>query len=65
MPYWAEKTAFSRNTYSCAFGLYYTPNATVTFTSEALMDKYIGFDIDDKKTVACIIEKAKKNVTRN
>ena len=24
------------------------------------MDKYIGFDIDDKKTVACIIEKGKK-----
>ena len=24
------------------------------------MDKYIGFDIDDKKTVACLIEKGKK-----
>lgn len=24
------------------------------------MDKYIGFDIDDKKTVACVIEKGKK-----
>ncbi len=25
------------------------------------MDKYIGFDIDDKKTVACVIEKGKKD----
>ena len=24
------------------------------------MDKYIGFDIDDKKTVACVIETGKK-----
>jgi transposase len=35
-------------------------NATITFQSEALKDKYIGFDIDDKKTVACVIEKGKK-----
>ena len=26
-----------------------------------LMDKYIGFDIDDKKTVACIVQKGKKD----
>ena len=25
------------------------------------MDKYIGFDIDDKNTVACIVEKGKKD----
>jgi len=24
------------------------------------MDKYIGFDIDSKKTVACVVEKGKK-----
>jgi len=26
------------------------------------MDKYIGFDIDDKKTVACIVHKGKIDV---
>jgi len=26
------------------------------------MDKYIGFDIDDKKTVACVVQKDKKDV---
>ena len=26
------------------------------------MDKYIGFDIDDKKTVACIVQNGKKDV---
>lgn len=26
------------------------------------MDKYIGFDIDDKKTVACIVQKDKKDI---
>jgi len=25
------------------------------------MDKYIGFDIDDKKTVACVVQKGKKD----
>ena len=25
------------------------------------MDKYIGFDIDSKKTVACIVQKGKKD----
>jgi hypothetical protein len=24
---------------------------------ETLMDKYIGFDIDSKKTVACVVQK--------
>ncbi len=27
-----------------------------------LMDKYIGFDIDCKKTVACVVEKGKKDL---
>ena len=26
------------------------------------MDKYIGFDIDDKKTVACVVQEGKKDV---
>jgi len=26
------------------------------------MDKYIGFDVDDKKTVACIVQKDKKDI---
>ena len=26
------------------------------------MDKYIGFDVDSKKTVACVIEDGKKDV---
>lgn len=26
------------------------------------MDKYIGFDIDDKKTVACIVQEGKKDI---
>ncbi|HUS73393.1 MAG TPA: hypothetical protein VMY06_10035, partial [Sedimentisphaerales bacterium] len=26
-----------------------------------LMDKYIGFDIDDKKTVACVVQKGRKD----
>ena len=26
------------------------------------MDKYIGFDIDDKKTVACIVQNGKKDI---
>ena len=26
------------------------------------MDKYIGFDIDDKKTVACVVQKGKKDL---
>ena len=26
------------------------------------MDKYIGFDIDDKKTVACMVQKGKKDI---
>ena len=25
------------------------------------MEKYIGFDIDDKKTVACVVQKGKKD----
>ena len=25
------------------------------------MDKYIGFDIDSKKTIACVVEKGKKD----
>ena len=25
------------------------------------MDKYIGFDIDSKKTVACIVQKGEKD----
>jgi len=25
------------------------------------MDKYIGFDIDSKKTVACVVQKGKKD----
>ena len=25
------------------------------------MDQYIGFDIDDKKTVACVVQKGKKD----
>ncbi|AQT69285.1 hypothetical protein STSP2_02474 [Anaerohalosphaera lusitana] len=28
------------------------------------MDKYIGFDIDSKKTVACVVQKGKKIVSR-
>ncbi|MHC4477335.1 MAG: IS110 family RNA-guided transposase [Planctomycetota bacterium] len=28
------------------------------------MDKYIGFDIDSKKTVACVVEKGKKDIYR-
>ena len=26
------------------------------------MDKYIGFDIDDKKTAACIVQEGKKDI---
>ena len=26
------------------------------------MDKYIGFDIDCKKTVACVVQNGKKNI---
>ncbi|MBL7152786.1 MAG: hypothetical protein ISS79_03655 [Phycisphaerae bacterium] len=26
------------------------------------MDKYIGFDIDDKKTVACVVQNGKKDI---
>ena len=26
------------------------------------MDKYIGFDIDDKKTVVCVVQNGKKDV---
>ena len=26
------------------------------------MDKYIGFDIDDKKTVVCVVQKGKKDI---
>ena len=26
------------------------------------MDKYIGFDIDSKKTVACVVQKEKKDI---
>ena len=25
------------------------------------MDKYIGFDVDSKKTVACVVQKGKKD----
>ncbi|GAI13282.1 unnamed protein product, partial [marine sediment metagenome] len=25
------------------------------------MDKYIGFDIDSKKTIACVVQKGKKD----
>jgi len=28
---------------------------------ETLTDKYIGFDIDSKKTVACIVQKGEKD----
>ena len=27
------------------------------------MDKYIGFDIDSKKTVVCVVQKGKKDLT--
>ena len=30
------------------------------FTRTLTMDKYIGFDIDDKKTVACVVQKGGK-----
>jgi hypothetical protein len=37
-------------------------NATKPFiTVGAIMEKYIGFDIDDKKTVACVAQKGKKD----
>ena len=26
------------------------------------MDKYIGFDIDDKKTVACMVQAGQKDI---
>ena len=26
-----------------------------------MMEQYIGFDIDDKKTVACVVQKGKKD----
>ncbi len=26
------------------------------------MDKYIGFDIDSKKTIACVVQKGKKEM---
>jgi len=28
---------------------------------ETLMDKYIGFDIDNKKSVACVVQKGEKD----
>jgi hypothetical protein len=28
---------------------------------ETLIDKYIGFDIDSKKTVACIVQKGERD----
>jgi hypothetical protein len=37
-------------------------DATKPFiTGGAIMEKYIGFDIDDKKTVACVAQKGKKD----
>jgi len=39
----------------------YNPNSFFTsqqpFLRRLLMDKYIGFDVDDKKTIARMIEK--------
>jgi hypothetical protein len=32
------------------------------FLQEALMNKYIGFDIDRKKIVACVVENGKKDI---
>jgi len=32
------------------------------FLQEALMNKYIGFDIDSKKIVACVVENGKKDI---
>ena len=32
------------------------------YLQEALMDKYIGFDIDCKKVVACVVENGKKDI---
>ena len=32
------------------------------FSQEALMNKYIGFDIDSKKIVACVVESGKKDI---
>jgi hypothetical protein len=28
---------------------------------ETIMDKYIGFDVDSKKTVACVVQKGEKD----
>jgi hypothetical protein len=28
---------------------------------ETLMDKYIGFDIDSKKAIACVVQKGEKD----
>jgi len=28
------------------------------------MDKYIGFDVDSKKTVACVIQKGERDRSR-
>jgi hypothetical protein len=28
---------------------------------ETLMDKYIGFDLDSKKTVACVVQKGEED----
>ena len=37
-------------------------SATKPFISGgSIMEKYIGFDIDDKKTVACVVQKNKKD----
>jgi hypothetical protein len=32
------------------------------FSQVPLMDKYIGFDIDSKKIVACVVENGKKDI---
>ena len=34
------------------------------FLLEVLINKYIGFDIDSKKIVACVVESEKKIFTR-
>ena len=44
---------------------YYPVNGYNLYYRRLIMDKYIGFDIDSKKTIACVVQRGKKRQIHN